>query len=316
MNLTIDSKKHFLLSAVIGAAISYGLITLVADEESGQNQDVVALENKVQQLEALLAQKNDELARASASGVNNVGEPNQAVTNASLNVSPTEKNDRQAGEFNQALGMSNPTPSEQIQRDLITQSDRDPRSFSVKVNDLLAVNPTAENIAIVSKSVFDLAESRETLSDSELDVLYHGQNNPDIKRVVAQVASARGDNSLMEKQITEAQAGLRSENPSVRQKTLIELAKTRHVSAANAIAPLLQDSNNSVKLDALLALRATGNQSHVRMVEQLVNDPDPAVSWLANDVISNLQNLSDKARTKLSSNDIMAELPLMPPPNS
>lgn len=315
MKITFEPKKHFLLSTFIGAAITYGLFTLMADKEFGQNQDIVALENKVQQLEALLAQKNDGLARAGASGVNNVSGPNQAATSASLNVSPGES-DRQVGEFNQALGMSNPTPSEQIQKDLITQSDRDPRSFSVKVSDLLAGNATTENIAIVSKSVFDLAESPETLPDSELDVLYHGQNNPDIKRVVAQVASARGDNTLMEKQVAEAQAGLRSENPSVRQKTLIELAKTRHVSAANAIAPLLQDSNNSVKLDALLALRATGNQSHVRMVEQLVNDPDPAVSWLANDVISNLQNLSDKARTKLSSSDIMAELPLMPPPNS
>lgn len=312
MNITFESKKYFLLSAAMGAAITYGLFTWMTDKESGQNQDIVALENKVQQLEKLLAQKNAELTCAPSLNMNNSGKPNQTVA---AQVAQQEGG-KQAGDSNPALGMSNPTPSEQIQRDLITQSDRDPRSFSVKVNDLLTANSSAENIAIVSKSVFDLAESRETLSDSELDVLYHGQNNPDIKRVVAQVASARGDNSLMEKQVAEAQAGLHSENPSVRQKTLIELAKTRHVSAANAIAPLLQDSNNSVKLDALLALRATGNQSHVRMVEQLANDPDPAVSWLANDVISNLQNLSDKARTKLSSSDIMAELPLMPAPNS
>ncbi|MEN0037867.1 MAG: HEAT repeat domain-containing protein [Cellvibrio sp.] len=312
MNITFERTKPLLLSAAIGAAITYGFLTWMADKESGQNQDVVALENKVQQLEELLAQKNAELTRASSLNMSNSGKPKQTVEAQAAQ----QESGKQSDDVNQALGMSNPTPSEQIQRDLITQSDRDPRSFSVKVNDLLAANSSAENIAIVSKSVFDLAESRETLSDSELDVLYHGQNNPDIKRVVAQVASARGDNILMEKQVAEAQAGLRSESPSVRQKTLIELAKTRHVSAANAITPLLQDSDSSVKLDALLALRATGNQSHIGVVEQLVNDPDPAVSWLANDVISNLQNLSDKARTKLSSIDIMAELPLMPAPNS
>ncbi|HSC67299.1 MAG TPA: HEAT repeat domain-containing protein, partial [Cellvibrio sp.] len=131
------------------------------------------------------------------------------------------------------------------------------------------------------------------------------------KRVLAQVMSTRGDNRLLEKQIQDSQARLRSEKPEERQQALVELAKTRYASAATVIAPLLQDGNNSVKLDALLALRATGNQSHTRLVEALVNDPDPSVSWLAKDVIANLQNLSEKARTQIASTDIVAELPAM-----
>lgn len=311
--MSISTKKHFLFPLCIGAALTYGMITLTADD-SAHREQIMVLENKIQDLEVLLAQKDDELINTRMFGLGAVEQHNPATVTKAVNAAPASQ---QAVQDGQELAEASPAPdNDRTLRDLVTLSDRDPRSFSIKVNDLLAENPSKENIAIASKGVFDLAENRDTLPDSELETIYHNQTNPDLKRVVAQVLSARGDNRLMEQQITEAQAGLRSSNPEVRQKTLVQLAKTRHASAANAIAPLLQDSNNSVKLDALLALRATGNQSHIRMIEKLVNDPDPAVSWLANDVISNLQNLSDRARTKLASGDIVAELPLLDTPSN
>jgi hypothetical protein len=314
MNTTLESKKHFLFPAFIGAAITYGVLNFVTDDDDAQLQQIASLESKVHELEVLLAQKDDELINTRIFGFNSVAPAN--TVNKSAAVTAAEANQKTVG-AEQELAEAGPTiDNERIFKNLVTSSDRDPRSFSVKVNDLLAEKASEDNIAIISKGVFDLAENRDTLPDYELDAIYQSQTNPDLRRVVAQVASARGDNRLMEKQITDAQAGLRSESPAVRQKTLTELAKTRHASAANVIAPLLKDSNNSVKLDALLALRATGNQSHIHMVEALVNDPDPSVSWLANDVISNLQNLSDKARTKLASGDIMAELPVLPIPSS
>jgi HEAT repeat protein len=113
----------------------------------------------------------------------------------------------------------------------------------------------------------------------------------------------------MEQLIAEAKPALGSENPNVRRQALNDLAKTHYAGAASAIAPLVQDSDISVTLDALLALRATGNESHIHYVEKLVNHPDQSVNWLANDVINTLQNLSTKARTKLTSADIAAELP-------
>ena len=200
---------------------------------------------------------------------------------------------------------------EQIRKDLSTRFIGDPRTFGEKLRDFVAENASQQNIAIACKVVADLAENPDTLTNQELDGLYHNQTNPEFKRVIAQVLSLRGDNSLMEKQVSEAQAALKSDNSAERRKVLVDLAKTHYASAATAIAPSLQDDDASVKLDALLALRATGNQSHISAIEQLVNDPDPAVSWLANDVIGNLQNLSDKARTKLTMSDIVAELPLL-----
>lgn len=200
---------------------------------------------------------------------------------------------------------------EQIRKDLSTRFIGDPRTFGEKLRDFVAENNHQHTIAIACKVVADLAENPDTLTNQELDSLYHNQTNTELKRVLAQVLSLRGENSLMDELVAEAQISLTSSNPVERRKVLLELAKTHYAGAANAIAPLVQDTDTSVKLDALLALRATGNESHIRYLENLLNHPDQSVSWLANDARGQLQNLSTKARTKLTSTDIAAELPLL-----
>lgn len=199
--------------------------------------------------------------------------------------------------------------TEQIRKDLSTRFVSDPRSFGEKLRDFVAENAYEQTIAIACKVVADLAENPDTLTNQELDELYRNQTNTELKRVLAQVLSLRGDNSLMEKLVAEAQASLTSTNLAERRKVLVELAKTHYAGAANAIAPLVQYKDTSVQLDALLALRATGNESHIQYVENLVNHSDQSVSWLATDAMNHLQNLSTKARTRLTSADIAAELP-------
>lgn len=198
---------------------------------------------------------------------------------------------------------------EQIRKDLSTRFIGDPRTFGEKLRDFVAENTLEQTIAIACKVVADLAENPDTLTNQELDSLYRNQTNTELKRVLAQVLSLRGDNSLMQMLVAEAQPALRSNSPAARRHVLLDLAKTHYAGAADAIAPLLQDSDTSVILDALLALRATGNESHIRYLENLLNHPDQSVSWLANDARNQLQNLSTKARTKLTSADIAAELP-------
>jgi hypothetical protein len=317
MSIQPDFKTHLLLPALIGAAITYGALSLL-DDESLQREQISALESRILDLELLLAQTEEELADArffsagvlgvaDASALSGSGATNHQKPAAAANVLPDQAGSEQASD-------TASLDSQQLIKDLGTLSDRDPRSFSEKANALLAGNAGIEGVAIVSKSVFDLAENPEVLPDYELESLYQSQSNPDLQRVIAQVMSTRGDNRLLEKQITKAQASLSSDNPAIRQQALVELGKTRYASAASAIAPLLQDSDTNVKLDALLALRATGNQSHVRLAETLVNHPDPAVSWLAKDVVNSLQNLSERARTQLASTDIVAELPVIAAP--
>lgn len=275
MSIPRYSNKHLALAACIGAAVSYGVLSILLDD-TVEREKIVALENKIQALE--LVQK-----------------PVVAQQDNAANQAPD---------------------IEQIRKDLSTRFIGDERTFGEKLRDFVADNTHPQTIAIACKVVADLGENPDTLTNQELASLYQNQTNTDFKRVLAQVLSFRGDNSLMEKQVTEAQAALQSDKPAERQKALVELGKTHYAGAANAIALLVQDADMNVKLDALLALRATGNESHIRYVESLVNHPDPSVSWLANDVINNLQNLSSKARTKLNSADIAAELPPLVTPSS
>ncbi len=198
---------------------------------------------------------------------------------------------------------------EQMRKDLSTRFIGDPRTLGEKLRDFVTENPDKQSIAIACKVVADLAENQDALGSEELNFLYQNLKNKELKRVVAQALSLRGDNSLIETYISEAQPALMNDNPAVRRQALTELAKTRYAGTANAILPMLQDEDSSVKLDALLALRATGNESHIQALETFANHPNESVSWLAKDAINSLENLSRKARTKLTSADIAAELP-------
>lgn len=316
MSASNSFTQHFLLPACIGAAITYGAITFT-DDDSLQREQISSLESRILDLELALAKKEDELANArffsagAFEATTALAQPQADQTT----TPPASVNSAQPAPLDsENITASDRPDPQQLLRDLGTRSDSDPRSFSEKAAALLTGDTSEAGVAIVSKSVFDMAENRDMLPDYELEALYQNQSDPNLKRVIAQVMSTRGDNTLLEKQIATTQASLRSENPADRQRALVELGKTRYASAANAIVPMLQDSDTGVKLDALLALRATGNQSHVRQVEALVNHPDEAVSWLAKDVVNSLQNLSDKARTQLGSADIVAELPVIPLP--
>ncbi len=198
---------------------------------------------------------------------------------------------------------------EQLRKDLSTRFIGDPRTLGEKLRDFVAENPDPQSLAIVCKVVADLAENSAALGNQELNFLYQNLTSRELKRVVAQALSLRGDNSLMALLISEAKPALNSSNPAERRKALTELAKTHYADAANAIIPLLKDEDVSVKLDALLALRATGNERHIPALENLLSHPDESVGWLANDAKNSLELLSSKARTKITSADMIAELP-------
>ena len=271
----MTSPRYSITHLLIAACMGAALsygVLVAVLDDTAQREQIAALENKIQALEQV---QNPPLPRPGESA------------NPALDI-------------------------EQIRKDLSTRFIGDPRTFGEKLRDFVAENAHPQTIAIACKVVADLAENPDTLTNLELDSLYHNQTNTELKRVLAQVLSLRGDNSLMEKLVAEAQTFLTSANPAKRRKILIELAKTRYAGAADAIIPLVQDSDISVQLDALLALRATGNESHISHFDKLLDHPDQSVNWLANDATNQLQNLSTKARTRLNMADIVAELPPIP----
>jgi hypothetical protein len=299
-----NSMLHSVIAACLGVAVTFAAIHPTRDESSS-NQQIAKLENRIRNLEHLLAQKERALKTSNSWSFDAVEKATSNVTPATSNApSLSASANEQSKQATQAAA-----DVEQVLKDLATLSYGDSRSFTEKVNDFLSDNPGSESVAIVSKSVFDLAENKDVLSNQALGSIYAEHEDRGLRRVVAQVASMRGDNSLVEMQIMEMQSGLASAQASERQKALVELAKTRYAGAADLAVPLLQDDDIGVKLDALLTLRATGNQSHLRFVTRLVNHPDESVSWLAKDVVNKLQMLSDMARTRVMANDVVAELP-------
>jgi hypothetical protein len=269
------AKKYLLLSALLGAVIALCLGSLLM--VSYHRNDL--LERRVQELESQLAQYSQERMTA--------------------------------------IKMAGPgaasSPVDRMIKDLSTRFVDDPRTIAEKLRDFLNEQTDAQHQAIACKVIADMADNRDALGDQELDWLYRQQTGPVFKRVVAQVLSLRGDNQLLDTYIAEHQAGLASDNPGERRKALGELAKTRYAGAADMIIPLLGDTDVTVLLDALLALRATGNERHIGPLRELAKHPDPSVGWLAADTLNNLEILSEKARIRLLSSDIVAELPPIAP---
>lgn len=308
----LGSIKALVIAACTGALLAYSVQLFIVDS-SDQTQKILLMENRIKALEALLDKKDQELKNNNwlslqSRSLNSPKLPLTKSSNQTAAGSPQVQDEE--GQFAAAL----PIDVSQTLKDLGTRSVDDPRSFAEKVSDLLANDASQEKLAIVSKGIYDMANDRENMPDYALQSLYNKQSDPDVKRTIAQVLSQRGNNALMENHLSDARNQLKSENPVERQHALQNLAKTHYANAVNVIAPMLHDADINVRLDALLAMRATGNQSHLRLVEALVDDPDPAISSLAIDVAGQLRNLSDSARTSLSSADIAAELPILPHP--
>lgn len=265
------ARKYLLLTALIGAVLILGLFALLM--VSYHHTEV--LEDKLKELEARVT--HQEQARV------------QAIQMAGPGVATS--------------------PVDQQIKDLSTRFVGDTRTISEKLRDFIAERSDAQRLGIACKVVAELAENRDALGDQELAWLYGTQADTTFKRVIAQVLSLRGDNHVMDSYIAGLQTGLANPGLAERRKVLAELGKTRYAGAAKLLLPSLQDDDISILLDALLALRVTGNEGQLQMLDKLQKHPDESVRWLAGDVANNLQMLSKKARTRLIMPDIVAELP-------
>ena len=296
------SGKHLVFSFLLGAASTSGAYYLLADNSA--QQQILSLENQVKSLEIALAEQEKKLRKPYQ-----LTFPTNNPARQKIGVNTAAKTDTASPDNAEQPAIEAVTNNLDALKDFETKLLNDPNSAPEKIDNLLADSPTKDKIAIVSKTIFDMASDREGLPDYVLESIYSEQTDPDLKRIAAQILSQRGNNTLMDNHIADLQTGLKSAQPTARQQALVELAKTHSAYAADVIAPLLQDPDINVKLDALLALRATGNQTHISQAERLLGDPEPAVSSLARDVVNSLRNLSDSARTNLTIADIAAELP-------
>ena len=303
------SRRSLLLAAVAGGLLTYGANYLLS-AGSDQSEEIDSLESKVKTLEASLQKADGDLKNAQFLLLHKNSSTNLPA-NGELAATRQVKESESARNGGDQTSGNMGHNTVQALRNLEISPAGDSRSFVEKVNDLLSNNPTKDKIAVASKGIFDMARDRQRLPDDALQTIYNNQTDPDLKRVIAQVLSQRGNDTLLEDQVAKAQVKLKSGQSSDRQEALVQLAKMRNVKAADAILPLLHDPDTNVKLDALLALRNNGNAMDVGYVEMMRDDPNPAVSSLASDVANDLRDLSASARTSMSASDIEAGLPPM-----
>jgi hypothetical protein len=302
------STRRLLLAALGGAVLSCAVTYLIMHRNV--NQSIQSMQRTIATLRSSLerteAQLQDSRLRLLQHGIS---DPSDRV-----------KEDR-VGSIREGAGVAQEdvpataaVSSMEILNDLENSSESDSRSYAEKLQELLSDSApdeaaTAESAAIASRFILDKAGDQEGLPDHSLQTLYSSQPNPDLKRVIAQVLSQRGNDALLTSYITETQARLESPQPADRLAALSQLGQLHSTRAVNAIAPFLQDSDPTVRLAALFALRDSGNQQHVSLVENMTRDPDPSVSTLADAVVNSLRNLSSSAHTSYSRADIEGELP-------
>ena len=296
-----SSKKNLVLVALVGVALVC-TITFLIIHQMNQTRRIQSLEGTIRTLQSSVEEKERELK--------NIRPRSRDQGNEISNARGKGKSANGIGEKAGGQVVSGRTTgSLQILKDLDEVSDADSRTYAEKLQELLSEGSTEEEAAIASRFIFEKARDQQGLPDYSLQAIYATQTNPDLKRVIAQVMSQRGNDALLNNHISEVQARLKSAQPGDRLEALSQLGKTHSTHAVDAIAPSLQDPDPTVRLAALLALRDTGNQRHVDLVETMINDPDPSISSLAGDVLSRLKTLSSSARTSFSRSDIEAELP-------
>jgi HEAT repeat protein len=289
------TRNQLIVAALAVVALACVLVWHFMDQRT-QDRKIRALERTVESLQASLQEREDELKKAPPESRDR-NKRQSAVDGSAERKTPVQ------------AATGNLASSYQTLKELEADSTTDPRSYAEKLQALLGEKPTEEEAAIACRSIFNNAADTRDLPDYALQSIYATQSNPDLKRVIAQVLSQRGNDALLNEQIAAAQATLKSEEPARRLEALSRLGKIHSVHAVDAIGPSLQDSDSTVRLAALFAMRDNGNQRHIHLVEPLTRDPDPSVSALAGNVVSALKNFSASARTSYSSADIEAELP-------
>jgi HEAT repeat protein len=302
----VESKRKLFIAFLVGAftviAVNFFWI------ENKTAQEVLTLKTTIANLQQALEYAENE-NRKNKNFTQHATQLNvQAAATSGARTQTSKQAEVVDVSDDSAIAPSAPT-SGQILEALTRSSEEDGRTFNEKLTEFLSGPMDRKKLAIASMSIFDMASDPEKLSNDDLYLLYQSQEDPNLKRVIAQVYSQRGDHSLLDAYIRENQVSLKSQNPSDRQDALFRLGQTRNIRAAETATSFLLDPDSNVRINALLALRSTGNQKHLSAVHGLLNDPDPAVSALASDVISDLSNLSTSARTTLSNADIEAELP-------
>ncbi|MDO6684130.1 MULTISPECIES: HEAT repeat domain-containing protein [unclassified Agarivorans] len=224
-------------------------------------------------------------------------------SNAQQNAAQTDK---------AAIGIETNAISNQAASDTVAAlrqlASDSPFDVEEQINTLL-LSKQANDLAALSRLIYEWRQEPQSLPDYLVTTIYDNGHNDNLRRISAQVLAQRGDYSLLEDYVAEQSEAINSNQDHQRSQALYALSQTNNYLAVPLIQPLLNDPSASIRVDALMALRATGNGTHAAIAQELVGDSNQQISALAKEVVNLLNQLPDDARQRVSQDDIKQNTP-------
>lgn len=278
------TRNLFFIAAVIfcAAAIFFYFFNTENKESAGQ---------AAQEIMATVTNESDN----SATSVNTTPSNRQEEVNDSLPLFYTaeyinSKNNAELVERAREL-MKTGDKSQKI-RAFHILVDMSPSEASMLLRSLIANAGSDEDSAdLVAHGLVTFAQSTEYLTSADIRNSF-AIKDKNIQKISAMIMEERGDAALVKQYIDSSASGLKDQNPAVRSETLKEIASIGFEKVVPYALDNLNDSDVSVRLDALGLLSQYATRNDIGRIEFLLNDANKDVSSNAQEIINNLWNKS------------------------
>ena len=170
--------------------------------------------------------------------------------------------------------------------------DMSPSEASMLLRSLIPNAGSDEDATdLVAHGLVTFAQSSEYLTSSDIRDSF-AIKDKNIQKISAMIMEERGDAALVKQYIDSTASSLKDNNPAVRSEALKEIASIGFEKVVPYALDNLNDSDVSVRLDALGLLSQYATRNDIGRIEFLLNDANKDVSSNAQQIINNLWNKS------------------------
>lgn len=135
--------------------------------------------------------------------------------------------------------------------------------------------------------MMNLQKNTNLLTDDDVQTIYQ-RGNDSVKKLAAKIMKDRGNDSLANDYVKLMDYRFLNVDSSIRLQTLFDISAIAEFDSLPKIRQFLNDSDDSVRLQALNLLGTYGNDMDISAAESLLGDSHPQVRAQAQLVVKNL----------------------------
>ena len=135
--------------------------------------------------------------------------------------------------------------------------------------------------------MMNLQKNTDLLTDDDVKTIYQ-RGNDSVKKLAAKIMKDRGNDSLANDYVKLMDYRFLNVDSSIRLQTLFDISAIAEFDSLPKIRQFLNDSDDSVRLQALNLLGTYGNDMDISAAESLLGDSHPQVRAQAQLVVKNL----------------------------